>query len=86
MVWYVFGAVLLGFFLWLVLCFLVGLGVVAVVGEERFPQVMDSIGAIIAWIATLLVLAMIGVGAYAILHDNGAALLARLRSRLRKAN
>ena len=78
-VWFSFGAIMFGLFVWLFLLIAAGVGIVIFVDEARFDEVMEVASTVAAWIATGPAGACVVMGALAIALDKGSALLDRFR-------
>lgn len=85
-VWFVIGAIVLGWLVWLFVVVIVGLGLsVGGFEDEAFDRVMESVDSVATWLACLVIAAAIAAGAYAVIQDKTGALLERFRPKGRKA-
>ena len=82
-VWFGFGAILLGWFVWLLVVLVVGLGVSIAFEDEAFERAMEPVNTVATWLGYLAAGCMIAVGGCAILYDKSSALLERFRPKRR---
>lgn len=83
-VWFLFAAIALGWFVWLLIVTIAGFVLAIGLDDEAFENAMETVNTIAVWIAWALAFAMIGVGVYALLYEGATTLKERLRMKREK--